>query len=196
MKKKTKIIAVVLMVVVVGVVALYAYLSTRQKEALENAKMTAAQMVLSRDLQKDYPPTVKQVVACLNDIQKCLYNEECTDEEIEQLGMYARNLYDAELLENNEATVYVSRLREEVSAFQSAKMRINRISLASSNNVETFQEDGFEFARIHCSYYISDGGVLKYQDVVYLLRRDENRQWKVYGWDRVEDAKNAGETGN
>ena len=25
------------------------------------------------------------------------------------------------------------------------------------------------------------------QDVIYLLRRDENRQWKIYGWDRAQN---------
>ena len=30
---------------------------------------------------------------------------------------------------------------------------------------------------------VLDGGQSSLVDTVYLLRRDENRRWKIYGWD-------------
>jgi len=187
MKKHTKIIAVVFIVIVVCILGLYAYLSTKQREAMAEAKMTPVQLVLTRDLDKDYPPTVKQVVACFNEIQECFYNEECTEEEVEQLGMQARKLYDDDLLEANEVGEYLLRLQADIEAFQSQKLKIWRISLASSNNVETFEEDGYQFGRIHCSYYFSDeSGAVKIQEAVYLLRRDKDRKWKIYGWSQAD----------
>ena len=185
MKKKTTIIVICLFAVVIGVVCLYAYLSTKQRNAMADAKLSEVEMILSRDLSKDYPPTVKQVLSYFTEIQKCLYNEDCTEEEIEQLGMQARLLFDKELQDNNEVATYLIRLKSEVNAFREASYRIYRISIASSNNVETFKEDGYEFARISSTYYVSDKGRTGYQDVVYLMRRDENRQWKIYGWDRA-----------
>ena len=53
--------------------------------------------------------------------------------------------------------------------------------------MDTFKQDGFEFARLSCSYYITESGHTIIQDMVYLMRRDENRQWKIYGWDQAEN---------
>ncbi len=190
--KKTVIIVSVLMVCVVGILVLYAYLSTKQRDAMADAKLSTVQLVLSQDLEKNYPPTVKQVVTSFVEIQKCMYNEECTEEELEQLGMQARLLYDKELLDNNEVTTYLVRLKTEAEAFKAAERRISRASIAASNNVETFKEDGYEFARIHCNYYYTEKkGPMVLQEIVYLLRRDENRQWKIYGWDKADKTDTA-----
>lgn len=184
---KTTIIVIILLIVIVGIICLYAYLSTKQRNALADAALSKVQLTLSRDLEKDYPPTVKQVLTYFSELQQCLYNEECTDEEIEQLGMQTRRLYDKELLDNNDETIYLVKLKSEVKTFQEAGRRIYRISIASSSNVDTFKQDGFEFARLSCSYYISESGHTFIQDMIYLMRRDENRQWKIYGWDRAEN---------
>lgn len=186
-KKNTTIIVIIILAVIVGMVCLYAYLSTKQRNAMADAALSKVQIALSRDLEKDYPPTVKQVLSYFAELQQCLYNEECTIEEIEQIGMQERLLFDKELLENNDETTYLVRLKEEVEAFQKAGHRIYRISIASSNNVDTFKQDGFEFARINCTYYLTEDGHTFIQDMVYLMRRDENRQWKIYGWDRKVD---------
>lgn len=194
MKKNTTKFAVLFIVVVLGIVGVYAYLSTKQRQTLAESQMTETQRVLARDLDKDYPPTVKQVVSYFTEIQECFYNEDCSDEEIEQLGVQARKLFDEELQEANEMASYLLRLQADISSFKSKKLRIWRITLASSNNVETFKEDGFEFARIHCSYFFAEeSGKVSSQEYVYLLRRDKNRNWKIYGWDMAEAAPESAE---
>ena len=39
-----------------------------------------------KDLEKDYPPTPREVIKYYNEILDCFYNEEATKEEIEDLG--------------------------------------------------------------------------------------------------------------
>ena len=145
--------------------------------------MRAVQLVLSRDLENNYPPTVKEVMKYYTDIQKCLYAEECADEEIEQLGMKARALYDDELLAANDVTVHLLQLKSEITSFQEDSKKITAVSVASSANVDTFSQDGYEFARIYCTYTVMEKGKSGMERMVYLLRRDENRRWKIYGWD-------------
>ena len=183
MKKSTTRTFVFILVVIVGVVGYFAYLSGKSRDAAKDAAMTATQIVLSRDLQNNYPPTVKEVVKYYADIQKCFYTEGCTEEEVEQLGMKARELYDADLLAINDVTSNLLQLKVEVDTFQKDGRQITAASVASSANVDTFTEDGYEFARIHCTYTVLDGGQSSLVDTVYLLRRDENRRWKIYGWD-------------
>lgn len=187
MKKSTTKMALFFLIAVVGAVCYFAYLSGRSRDASAEAAMTATQLALSRDLQNNYPPTVKEVVKYYADIQKCLYNKECSAEEVEQLGMKARDLYDAELLANNDVTVNLVQLKTEVESFQKDGSQITAASVASSANVDTFEEDGYEFARIHCMYTVVIDGQSNLVDMVYLLRRDDGRRWKIYGWDRAEN---------
>ena len=192
MKKITTKTALIFLVLIIGVVAYFAYLSTKSRDRDQVADMRAVQLVLSRDLENNYPPTVKEVMKYYTDIQKCLYAEECADEEIEQLGMKARALYDDELLAANDVTVHLLQLKSEIISFQEDSKNITAISVASSANVDTFTEDGYEFARIHCMYTVLADGQSNLVDMVYLLRRGEDRRWKIYGWDLAQNV-NPGE---
>ena len=185
--KNTTKVAIIFLVLIVAVVAYFAYLSNKSREVEDEAAMTAVKLVLSRDLENNYPPTVKEVMKYYADIQKCLYSQECLDEEAEQLGMKARALFDDELLAANDVTNHLLALKSEITSFQEDSRQITAASVASSANVNTFTEDGYEFARIHCIYTVLDGGQSNLVDMVYLLRRDGNRRWKIYGWDLAQN---------
>lgn len=185
--KNTTKVAIIFLVLIVAVVAYFAYLSNKSREVEDEAAMTAVKLVLSRDLENNYPPMVKEVMKYYADIQKCLYSQECLDEEAEQLGMKARALFDDELLAANDVTNHLLALKSEITSFQEDSRQITAASVASSANVDTFTEDGYEFARIHCIYTVLDGGQSNLVDMVYLLRRDGNRRWKIYGWDLAQN---------
>lgn len=187
MKKSTTIGTIVFLVIIVGVVGVFAYLSGKTRNRDTDEDLSEVQRVLSRDLQNNYPPTVKEVIKYFAEIQKCFYNEKCTDEQIEELGLKARELYDAELLEINDEANNLLQLKAEVGAFREEERKILSASVASSANVDTFTEDGFEFARIYCTYSVMEKGKSGYMRMVYLLRRDENRRWKIYGWEAAEN---------
>lgn len=199
MKKTSSKVAVIVVLMIIAVVAYYGYLSNKTRTQQQEASMTVVQETLSRDLSKDYPPTPKEVVKYYNEIVRCFYNEECSEDEIEELGTQARGLYDRELLDNNEMVTYLDNLKTDVEEFKANKRRINNISLASSTNVDFFTEDGYEFARIMCTYSIADEGVSKLSSHMYLLRQDEEKKWKIYGWDLAENlnpGSSSSETGN
>ena len=186
MKKTTVIVTIVLMVVVVGVVGVFAYLSGRDRDEKDEATLSNVEKVLNRDLNIDYPATVKEVVKYYSEIVRLFYAEDTTEEEVEKLGMKARELFDSELLENNETQFYLMSLKADVKDFNESRRFITNVAVASSINVDTFQEDGYEFARISCGYNISEKGVTSQVIIVYLLRKDEKR-WKIYGWEDARD---------
>lgn len=184
MKKSTMRIIIACIVVIVGVVGVYAFLMGKARSDTQSTALTPVQAVLSRDLSRDYPATVKEVVKYYTEIERCFYNEDCTQEELEQLGMQARKLYDQELLVNNEVGTYLVRLEEEIEGFKDSGRRISSIAVAASTNVDFFSEDGYDFARLYCGYVVTDGnGQSISEGRVFLLRRDEDRHWKIYGWE-------------
>lgn len=191
MKKSTIAITIILIVVIVGVVGVYAIMTGRAKTEAEKTVMTPVQEALSRDLEKNYPATVKEVVKYYTELEKCFYNEDCTEEEIEQLGMQARGLFDEELLANNDVGTYLIRLKKDIQSFRDAKRRISTIAVASSTSVKFFEQDGYKFARIYCGYAVRDSsGKSLMAGRVYLLRRNSDRQWKIYGWEDADAVDN------
>lgn len=186
MKKSTVRVTIALIILITGVVGVYAYLSGRSRSVAESASMTNVEKVLSRDLAYDYPPTPKELLKYYNEIQRCFYNENCTDSEIEALVTRARELYDADLLANNEFSAHVALLKAEIKDYKDHKRVISAVSVAASTNVDFFEEDGYEFARIYCGYNVTEGSTTKQTRQIYLLRRDEDRRWKIYGWDLAD----------
>ena len=183
MKKVTTRTTIIIVLLVVAAVGYYAYLSNRSKDSKAEASMTVVETTLSRDLAKDYPPTPKEVVKYYNEILRCLYNEESTEEEIEALGLKARELYDEELLAANELGTNQMMLKADVLNWRKNKRRYANFNLASSTNVELYEYNGYSCARIMCGYIISQDGKNPQQtNLIYILRKDADKRWKIMGW--------------
>lgn len=183
MKKSTTRATIIMICLIVLLVAFYAYLSNRRREEKAEAIMTPIQEALSRDLQNDYPATPKEVVKYYNQLLMCFYNEECTEEEIVDLGEKARVLYDAELLEENQPDTYFVRLRGDIQDYRENKRKITSSAVAASTSVIYDTLEGHSFARILCGYNIKENTTNYPLKQVYLLRRDEDKHWKIYGWE-------------
>ena len=183
MKKSTTKVSIVIIILVMAVVGYYAFLSNREKETRAEGSVSTVQSVLSRNLDNDYPPTPKEVLKYYNDLMRCFYNEECTDQEIDALGMKARELYDEELLEANDVGTYLILLRDDIQSFRKANRRITNIALVGSTSVKYATVDDNYFATIQCTYTVNEGGVSRATSETYLLREDENHRWKIYGWE-------------
>ena len=54
---------------------------------------------------------------------KCFYNEDCTEEELQELGKKSLQLFDEELRENNEEESYLIRLQGEVQNYKNNKRK-------------------------------------------------------------------------
>ena len=180
---KITVFFIFLLVLVVGY---YAYLSGTHRTEQQEAVMSEVDTALSRDLDNDYPATPKEVIKYYNDLTKCFYNEECTAEELQDLGRKSLQLFDEELQENNDEDTYLIRLQGEVQNYKDNKRKITSVSLAPSTNVDYYSVDGYSFARISCGYTMTENGKKTSTVMVYLLRRDDNRRWKIYGWETAD----------
>lgn len=157
-----------------------------EKSKPEQIEMTAVQNVLSRDLERNYPQTPKEVIKYYCEITKCFYNEEYTDEELVKLAMKAKEIYDDELVANKDDESYLMDLRSEISYFKEKKYVISSYATSSSTDVDYFKEDGCDFARLYCTLFIRSGTMIQPSEEVFVLRMDEKGHWRIYGWDLVK----------
>lgn len=181
--------------VVVGIVLIclvggyYYYLTNRTPDKSreeKNVKATAVQETLMRDLDKNYPPTPREVVKYFGQISQCLVGETYTDEEFEELALQAQRLYDDELIANKTQQQYLDDLKWDINNFKDQEIVISSYSPSSSVDVEEFSRDGYKWAKLYCNFSLRKGTYIETNEEVFLLRRDEDGHWKIYGWQPVE----------
>lgn len=183
-------ILIIVMVLAAIVLGYFYYLGHRdRKQAEETAAATVVQSVLMRDLERNYPPTPKEVVKYYSEITECFYNEEYSDEELTQLADKIQQLYDAELVANKSQDQYLLDLRNEIVEMKKNKYTIASYEVSASTDVEEFTQDGYSCARLYCTYYIRQpsSGTRVASMEQFVLRKDQDGHWKILGWELVED---------
>ena len=184
--KKGIVILVFLACLIIGY---YAYLPNRTKpeeEVAEVQVLTQVQTVLARNLETNYPPTPREVIKYFSEISECFYNEEYSEEELIQLADKIRLLYDDELVANQTEEEYLKQLKTDIQNFNEKKRTIASYEPSSSVDVETFTDDGYDWARLYCNYKIKEGTVIVNSNTQFLLRKDSEGHYKIYGWKLVE----------
>lgn len=188
---KSIVIGVILLGMIVGY---YFYLSEKSSKDAgdEIIETSLTQDVLAKDLNKSYPATPKEVVKYYNQIQECYYNEDNDEKTIKKVMEKSRELFDEELLEKNDEDTQFKDLMEEVQSFREKKRDIFGWSTDSAEDVEYNNFDGSEWASLNSYYTIRTDGSHTKTTEVFLLRKDAEGQWKIYGWDLAQP-KEAGE---
>lgn len=186
MKKVLRI--VIISVLCIGlIVGYYFYLSHRDKKDVENStEVSAVEEVLMKDLEKDYPPTPREVVKFYNRILTCYYNEEYDREQFESLADQARALMDEELLANNPREDYLARLEIEINGYKEKGQKLANTTVDDSSDIVTKKIKGKECAFVTASYFIREGSTPSKTFEEYVLRKDDDGKWKILGYQLAE----------
>lgn len=184
------IIGIILLCLVLGY---YYYLSNKNEPASEEAPetITEVQEMLLYNFERSYPPTPKEVVKLFGQITKCFYNEEYTEEEFIALAKQIQNLYDDELIANKTENQYIEDLRWDINLMKEQEIVISSYATSASTDVDFFSQDGYDWARLYCSFTMRKGTQLDASNQVFILREDEDGHWKIYGWKVVEDEEDS-----
>lgn len=180
---------ILLCVMVLLIVGYYYHLSNKtvvEKEEVPQNVMTEVEKVLSRNMETNYPQTPREVVKYFSEITKCLYNEELSDDDVYNLAMRLQEIYDDELVANQSEEDYIENVKADVVSTHSKEQDIFNYTLSSSVDVESYTQDGYEWAKLHCIFGIRQKKLLYNSDTVFLLRKDSEGHYKIYGWQLVK----------
>ncbi len=172
MRKGPKSIAV-LAVMVITVFALYYYLVNKVERFSPEVETTPVQDVLLRNLETDYPATVREVIKYYNEIMKCYYSGNITDAEIQELADKSMQLYDAELVDYQSEEMYMLNLKAEIAGFATNETVLSHMALSSSTAVDYYTYQGRECAQIRCIYTMRQKTSLTTIKQVYVLRMED-----------------------
>lgn len=187
--KRIRLIIVVIVLAALAVGYFY-YLSNRKNEESYNSEDTEVTKVfyaINRNLDENYPETAKEVVEFYVLIEECMYNEEYSDSEFVDLINQMRKLLDQELLDTDTFSEQYEALSVEVVEKQNTGTKLIETTLGSNRDVSytVFEEN--DYAKVPCVYYFKneDGTVASSQE--YILRKDEDGNWKVLATNLIEN---------
>ncbi len=187
-------ILIVFVVLAIGVVGLFFYISNRTRVVAEGKQqqMTAVQEILSRNLDTNYPPTPKEVLKFYSQITQAFYSEDYTDEELEQLATMSRRLFDDELVANQTDAQYLAALKLDIASWKNDKKVISSYSVSASTDVQEYSYGGREWAQLYCIYSIRMGTNVAPVQEHFIMRKDEKGHWKILGWELVQNGEDNG----
>lgn len=157
----------------------------------EGAELTEVQKLINRDLTKQYPNTPREVVKFYNRIILAYYENDLSDNEFEALADQALLLFDAELVKENPKDSYMNSVRADVEDYAARRRSITKANVCDTKDV-VYRNDpnnGDEIAYVPTSYFVKlDSSYDKtYQQ--YVLRRDENGDWKILTYYQIAAAE-------
>lgn len=186
MKKKARV-TVLSVICIAAVLGGYLYLTLHRRASVEDAAdLTKIQEIITKDLDQKYPATPREVVKLYNRIITCYYDEEYTQDELYDLGDQARKLFDAELLDNNPRDQYFEDLQNEIKDYKERSKTIVSSTVSKSNDVKYETVDGDECAYVTSSYFIQEKKSYSRTYQMYVLRKDEDGNWKILVFYKVE----------
>lgn len=185
-------------VIIVGLVCIsliigyYVYLSNRKNPddtKTGDDRTEVEKIIEDSNLEDNYPKTPRSVVKLYNQITASYYKEEYTDKQFLKLGDLQRGLLDEELLSNNDRDVFFNNLRLEIKQYKDNKRTIESWTVSSTNDVIYKVIDKRECAYVTSSYFIKEGSSYKKTYQRYVLRKDEDEQWKILVFYLIEGEK-------
>ena len=191
--KKTHIILIIVVCVALLVGGFAFWMNNKGNASSEDVELTKVQQLITKDLEKNYPSTPREVVKTYNEIITCFYNEEYTEKELEALVEQTLILMDEELAAINPKDKYLQKVKAEILEYAAAERTIMRYNLPSSNEIQVLTVDGRECAYVEMSYLLKEKNSLNKTFQTYVVRKDEDGNWKIVSFYKTEGDASDGE---
>lgn len=184
--KKTRIVILAIVIVAAICTAFYIVNNNSKKESAKEAELTEIQKITTRDMEKDYPATPREVIKFYNRIVKCYYSNNYSDEELGQLADQALSMFDDDLLKKNDKDSYIESVKKDVTQYEEDNKSISQTDVCDSNDVKYMTDNGDDIAYVTASYFIKNGGSYTKTYQEYVLRKDDDGNWKILTFYKIE----------
>lgn len=184
--KKTRIVILAIVIVATICTAFYIVNNNSKKESAKEAELTEIQKITTRNMEKDYPATPREVIKFYNRIVKCYYGRQYSDDELEQLADQALSMFDDDLLKKNEKESYIESVKSDAAQYEEDNKSISQTDVCDSNDVKYMTDNGDDIAYVTASYFIKNGSSYTKTYQEYVLRKDGDGDWKILTFYKIE----------
>lgn len=184
-KRPMSAIFTVISIAAVILVLIYINQSKQSANLKEDSlkKLSELEMLLEMDLDRDYPEIPRDVAKLHGDMTRLLYSG-IEDDEIKNLAIKIRELYDDELLAINSEEQYLADLYNDIALWLQLERRIEYNIIVNEDNEEFYTRDGKEYANAFVSFTITEKGRTS-ELRRYTMRKDKDNKWKILGWEYI-----------
>ncbi len=184
-KKPKSAIFTVISISAVILVMIYVNQSKQMEKHKEATieKLSEAERLLELDIENDYPQAPRDLAKLHGDITRLLYSG-VEDDEIKNLALWSRDIFDDELLTSNTEEQYLTDLYADIALWLKLNRRIEYNLVVNEDKEELYEIDGKEYATVYVSFTITGKG--KTSELRrYIMRKDKEDKWKILGWEYI-----------
>lgn len=179
------------MMTAIAVVVVLLYVGLTKKEEEKNSQLTVEAatevgILMDKDLDAEYPASVREVVKLYLRIITSYYNEDLDEKELVAIADQQRALFDKELLDNNTYGDFMKRLKNEISSYKSANKTVINYQINSNQSVQYWWNNDRECASIMVVVNMN-GKSLNQVYEKFILRKDDKGKWKILGWQLADE---------
>lgn len=163
------------------------------KDTQPNEKnLTEIEKVIVKDLKNNYPKTPREVVKFYNRIVKCYYGDKPTEAQLNDLVDQMLLILDEDLLLVNPRNAYYNSVVKDIASYKEKNKTLVSTDVCDSNDVVyvTDEKDGAnekdKLAYVNASYFINNDGNFGYSYQQFVLRQDEDGNWKILTFYEIE----------
>lgn len=185
MKKKSSIRTWIIMIILAAAVLTgYFVLSHRRstEPVQQETVQTEVTRLLDKNMETDYPATARETVKLYCRFLRCLYKDDMTEQQLEQLAVQLRMLFDDELLAENTDAEYLRKLKKEISEYKDNKRSITGYEVEKADSIISWKEEEYEYARMLAVISVKENTTPLRICEEFLLRRTDSGKWKILGW--------------
>ncbi len=181
-------IAIIAVVCATLIVGYYFYLSHGRGAKEQTPKeLPELEKVLTMDFNAKYPQTPREVMKWYNRITMLYYSGQPNDNQIELLCDQAMMLFDADLIQVNPRSSYISSVSNEIMDFHKRKKRMVVADVCDTGDVVYKRLGGNEMAYCLVHYLVSEGN--SYLDTYqkFALRKNSEGRWKILAFELSDE---------
>lgn len=186
-KKKGKtlfaFIIVMCLLVLAALAIYYQYMKRQQSSEAERTPTTETEKLITKDLEKGYPETPKEVMKLFARFNQCIYNNGgLSDDERSSLVSQLQILYCEDLKKANTLEKMEQDIEADAKKFDKENKKIVNYTIDEEKNYDYKTIDGREMVYIKYSYFMREGTKYNtWNQKAVLVKEDD--VWKILGFD-------------
>lgn len=196
-KKKYKVkgsvgknlVVLLMLVIIVGVYYMARFSDNSFLKKNDKGNESEYDLLTQKDIEGNYPASPKEVMKLYQRINKAIYTENLSDDQINELTLLMRKLLDEELLQNNTLEAHLLSLKTEITSYVEANKTIVNY-VVKTESLEEWEQNQEQYASLIITMGVKVDTVTDIVGQRYVMRLDENNHWKVLGFERVDIEEN------
>lgn len=165
-------------VVVVGLY--FMFVGSKKSPEEEQYNLTAVDEITTTNLEKNYPANPRMVVELYAKTMQVLYKEEYTEGQQDKMLYVLKGIMDDELL--GQQVNFSKSMKNEIAERKEGDYSISNY-LVQNSEPEVVTVSGKKMCNVQCLFSLRKGTSTVAAYYQFILRQDDEKRWKILGWD-------------